>query len=873
VVDVDAFELRFPGLADVLERSELTDLLGLLTVRDVSAGELVITEGTPTDALFLVHDGGLCVSIQTPEGELELGEVERGAYLGEVSLLDPGSATASVRADQPATVLLLGHSELRAFAAAHPTAAAILVDELARGMIHRVRARIRDLAQAELPAGPEAVSPMPLGLADALDALPGLRDLPAADRDGIRAAFSEHRFAANSLVAEAGTRLDGLQIVLEGTVTRRIGDGKHLGVELGPGAIVSPESLRGVVLTDVVAETPVTTAVVAGAALAGLLAARADLAAAVGLAGASQLARDLRLLTEASRALPAPSTAEVTTDVAVIGAGPNGLAYAWFVKEGSPSSRVTVLERRDVPGYKIGESTLGTTTRGLRRLGLDLPVMRRLFGIKSGIRFWWTAAGSRQLLNHVDAGDVDETFQVERRVLETALLATARRRGIDVRTATRVNMAESSVSGESARLRCEPDRSAAYDLVANVVCDASGPASVLPRRLGTFRKDPGRLATFNANAYYAYYRQTSDVPLPLWDLPATRHICFPEGWCWFISVVSWEGTPQENLEAMIEYLVDYPQGPDETYPSRQELEKRFGCTSETILSVGFTVREDLDGAAGLPVDARFNHYLERYPAIADILAHYELIEEPYQKRQPYSAFQKMAHDSQTVAGDRWCAIGDAAAFSNPLFSPGLTFGTGTAHEAAVDTIRALRSGDASREGFRAYQHYAERTHEILMGFNDMLYRSFAHPDSFERALLMFFFHSAADVTSREAFSETDPYVWDMLNPEFGRRVDEIRHILRAAEERGSDPADVVPAVRAVTDAYIAKLASSPALAEVDIPTALREFTQQGERAPERETRAGLFTALRCGTCRLWSDSTLAKCPICGTPTRPAPAAS
>lgn len=870
MIDPLTFTLRFGPLSAGLERQELEALLQAAQRSEVAAGEVLITQGTATDRLYLVWEGEFQVWIRDGQTERQVGMVSAGDYLGEISLLDPGPTSATVLSDKGATVLAIEHDAMERFTRQHPAAGQALLRELSRVLAQRVRLEVHRLSVPG--ASPEPVSPtQPLEPQAALEALPGLAELSPQQRAQLIAAGEMRSYQPGSRLGEAGRRASDIFLLLEGSVGR-VAEGAEGGavIDLQPGALAGAEALLGqALIANLVAESPVRALVIPLEALARLRLEGATASLALERAAASQLARELRAL--AGVTLPA-STRHDTTDVAVIGAGPLGLAYAWFVKEGRPHSNVTVLERRPQPGYKIGESTLGTTTRAMIRLGLDVPVLRRLFGIKSGIRFWWTGEGDHQLHRHVDAVDIDETFQVERRVLETALQERARRQGIDIRAGTPVRIGQSRVGADEVVLQCDPDGAPPYQLNAQVVCDASGLASVLPRQLGLYRRDPARLGTFNCNAYYAYFRQREEVPLEFWEEPATRHICFPQGWCWFISVVSWEGTPQENLERMISHLLDHPPGPDESYPTRRELEERFGCTSETILSVGFVIREDQDTAAGESLDRRFNHYVDRYPVIRDILAHYDLIEAPYGRRQPYAGFLQFAHDVAAPAGDGWCTVGDAAMLSNPLLSPGLNFGSGTAYEAALDTVRALKAGDRSAAAFRAYRHYIERTYRILMALNDMFYRSFVHPEIFERAMALFFFHAVADVLARVEFSESDPYVWDLLNAEFEGRVEAVRGLLRAGEERGAHPTSLVSEVRALIDPYIAAIVARPEVQALDVPTVLREFGPDGERAP-RDARPGQFHVTRCPSCRLWFDATLQRCPICGVAHAPKPAAA
>jgi hypothetical protein len=292
------------------------------------------------------------------------------------------------------------------------------------------------------------------------------------------------------------------------------------------------------------------------------------------------------------------------------------------------------------------------------------------------------------------------------------------------------------------------------------------------------------------------------------------------------------------------------------------LQERFDCHSEEILSVGFTVRQDRDTALELPEQERFGHYLERYPVVASILDHYELVDDPYAKGRTYDALIGISHDASAVTGDRWCAVGDAAMFTNPLLSPGLQYGTGTAFEAAQDSARALAAGDPSHLGFRGYRHYSERTFASLAALNDMLYRSFADPESYERALALFFFHTVADVLTHEVYSEREPYNWGLLAPEFTRRVDEFRWVLRRAEERGE--AAALDELRAIVDPYVESVLARPEVQALDVQTVLRSFGPDGRLAARRETRPARFAARCCATCRQWQDAALPRCPVCGT---------
>ncbi|HEV7888420.1 MAG TPA: cyclic nucleotide-binding domain-containing protein, partial [Acidimicrobiales bacterium] len=139
---------RFRRLAGRLADDDADALLSALERQDVAAGEVVITQGSPFDALLLVWDGELNVSIETGDGEREIGHVGPGAFLGEASLLDPGPASATVTADQGCLLLRLDRPAFDGLCAERPALACLLLEELSRVLASRVRAagdRLEDL--------------------------------------------------------------------------------------------------------------------------------------------------------------------------------------------------------------------------------------------------------------------------------------------------------------------------------------------------------------------------------------------------------------------------------------------------------------------------------------------------------------------------------------------------------------------------------------------------------------------------------------------------------------------------------------------------------------------------------------------------------
>ena len=315
------------------------------------------------------------------------------------------------------------------------------------------------------------------------------------------------------------------------------------------------------------------------------------------------------------------------------------------------------------------------------------------------------------------------------------------------------------------------------------------------------------------------------------------------------------------------YLLDHPNANDADLPSREALAAQFDASYESIFSIGFTIRTDRD-VEGMSIQERFEHWVNAYPAIRWVLDHFELIDAPYEgKQRAHFAFMDMLHDTDQVAGDGWCAVGDAAIFINPFFSLGLNYGTGTAYMAARDTADGLTSGDVSQAAFQRYQNYATAIFEQKVRETDMYYRAFNDPVSYERTLALTIANGILDVLPRDGYSASDPYVFDPLNPRWVAVTKQIVQVQRSGEQHGDDPAVTAQAVKRIVDNYIAMLRATTTLNEVPLSHYTRFYDDAGNRLdqPNLDKGRGDYEAVSCHKCTLYFDDSLAVCPYCGEP--------
>jgi CRP/FNR family cyclic AMP-dependent transcriptional regulator len=146
-ISPETFAVRFPQLASSLTAGESAKLLDAFELHDAGAGEALVAEGTSTSDLFLVLDGQLDILVSGRWGERKLAELGPGSYFGEVSLLDPGPAGASIVTEQGCVVLRLSRDAFDELKASDPSAAAPLLSDVTRSLSNRVRSAAAQLEQ------------------------------------------------------------------------------------------------------------------------------------------------------------------------------------------------------------------------------------------------------------------------------------------------------------------------------------------------------------------------------------------------------------------------------------------------------------------------------------------------------------------------------------------------------------------------------------------------------------------------------------------------------------------------------------------------------------------------------------------------------
>ncbi|ESZ93160.1 hypothetical protein SBOR_6439 [Sclerotinia borealis F-4128] len=420
-----------------------------------------------------------------------------------------------------------------------------------------------------------------------------------------------------------------------------------------------------------------------------------------------------------------------SSDVVVVGGGIHALIYAIHAKslelqgngKGSTTS-MTILEKSPSPTYKIGESTLTVFGLWLKTVGIDSPMLSRLFGPKDGLAFFYFSPEDNpenytQFVANGPPADFVPTLQIERKISELMLTLYAQRLGINVLHGKEViiekNAGKDEADGVSIQVR-DSETMREESVEARLVIDATG-------RFHRFISKEARIERvegFNTNAYWAYFEcpgDESEIPLRHYESVNTNHICLPEGWAWVIRLPSWEGSSIPNLTAMINHLLDLnaAKAPADSYPSVRELVERFQVKFRWVVSIGFALRSDviypenISSYGSSEAEQKFNWIVSRYQKVSELMEKHKVIENLYGPGTTWFVRKNLAFRAPRVTGKNWLAIGDATGFTNPLYSPGINASMSTSIYAAEMTKKYLSTKDqtAKKNLFQKYEEFCK----------------------------------------------------------------------------------------------------------------------------------------------------------------------
>jgi CRP-like cAMP-binding protein len=143
--------LRQTELFASADPERLARLAGRAFVRRFAPGQVVFTEGEPSDHLYVVRTGRVRVLVHSSHGdELTLSVLGPGDTMGELSIIDGAARSASAEAVAATELLTLPAADVRAAFEADPALLLAVAGELA-AIVRRLTGGAADLVFLDLP--------------------------------------------------------------------------------------------------------------------------------------------------------------------------------------------------------------------------------------------------------------------------------------------------------------------------------------------------------------------------------------------------------------------------------------------------------------------------------------------------------------------------------------------------------------------------------------------------------------------------------------------------------------------------------------------------------------------------------------------------
>lgn len=364
---------------------------------------------------------------------------------------------------------------------------------------------------------------------------------------------------------------------------------------------------------------------------------------------------------------PAPVLDAQPWDVVVIGGALSGAATATLLLRHNPGIRLLIVEKTEKLGRRVGEATVEVSAFFMCRVLGMTQYLNENHLVKQGLRFWFKNDKTEGV------GDASElgakylsripSFQLDRSTFDEEVLRRAHEKGaVVVRPAT-VSNVQLNAGGEQTLDVKHAD--VTQTVRTRWIVDASGVAALLARKNG-------------------------------WWVSNTEH---PTAACWS----RWKGVKDWDSRELAE---KHPEWSRAVYGTRNTATNHIigdGWWSWWIplkggdTSVGFVIDQRLVEfkEEGATMGDRLKAFLMKHPVAREMLADATYCEEDMHWRK------NLAYYSTTFAGDGFVLVGDAAAFMDPFYSPGMDWISFTTSSAA-NLITQQRQGSEMPKRLERY---------------------------------------------------------------------------------------------------------------------------------------------------------------------------
>lgn len=114
--------LRGCGLLSGFTDTGIQILAGICSAKSYPAGSMIFAESMVSDAMIVIGEGKVALSTKGERGDLPLGELGPGDWLGELSLINPGQRMCTATATAAVTAYEIRQSDFQKLVATKPQA-------------------------------------------------------------------------------------------------------------------------------------------------------------------------------------------------------------------------------------------------------------------------------------------------------------------------------------------------------------------------------------------------------------------------------------------------------------------------------------------------------------------------------------------------------------------------------------------------------------------------------------------------------------------------------------------------------------------------------------------------------------------------------
>lgn len=388
-----------------------------------------------------------------------------------------------------------------------------------------------------------------------------------------------------------------------------------------------------------------------------------------------------------------------TFDVAIIGSGIAGTMLGAILA--NQGVKTVIIDAGTHPRFAVGESMVPESAVLLKILAKRYGIPELAYpgelnslikhvgsssaGIKLAFSFAWNGKNrEHDPLDVVSTPVIAPEAHLFRQDVDAYYLALAARLGATIRQQVRIQDIEETPDGMLLNLGNER-------IQASYVVDAAGYRSPIADKFGLrkgAREMQARTRSLfthmtGVKLYEEVVAGTDVTGSPTALAQSTLHHMFEGGWLWII--------------------------PFDNHPH----------STNTLCSIGLQVDIDKHGPAVDP-EEEFQRFLDEHPTVA---RHFE----GAARVREWTVAPRLNYTSRESVGDRYCLLGHAVGFVDPLFSRGLVNTFESIARMAPALIEAVQTNTWNKRDFLAYQDYSL---EVVRINDRLVANSFTAFDSF-----------------------------------------------------------------------------------------------------------------------------------------------